>query len=336
MPNVVFFGTPELAVPSLRALAASEAGVSLVVTRRDRRAGRGRKVVAPPVKTEAERLGIPVRQVSRISAAPEAERFRADAPDLAVVVAYGEILRPHVLATPARGFICMHPSLLPRYRGPAPIHWPILHGDTETGVTIIQVANEVDAGAILAQTRVPIAPDETAGDLHNRLAELGARLLADTVLRVLAGESTPTPQDDALACLAPKLEKSDGWIDWAASADDLRNFIRGMTHWPSAFSDLAAAGNGKRLRITLHRAEPTDQDSAHAARPGTIVRVTQHDLVVACGRGALSLETLQPAGKRAMTVTEFLNGHAVCEGDRFESRNVLPLDRLIAKTRIAR
>jgi methionyl-tRNA formyltransferase len=330
--RVVYLGTPELAVPSLAALAgAAGLEVALVVTRPDQPAGRGRHVHKPAVKVAAERLGLNVFQPETVNSEAAGAALAEAAPDAMVVVAYGEVLRPEVLAIPAAGCLNMHPSLLPAYRGPAPIHWPILCGETETGVTIIRMDAGVDTGPMLSQMRVALGEQETAGALHDRLAHLGATLLVETIEGLSAGRVAGAPQGDGAGLpRAPKLEKDDGWVDWTAGADAVRDFVRGMTPWPGAFSDLVTGGG--RLHVTLTGVRPVERPEGRASGPGEVCRATAHELWVAVGDGgAMAIEALKPAGKRAMTVSEFLCGHDVQEGDRLESPEGTSLRALLAR-----
>lgn len=330
--SIVFLGTPELAVPSLQALVRSGFAVPLVITRPDQPAGRGRHFVPPPVKEEARRLGLNVWQPESINTAEGIERLRALQPDLGVTVAYGELLRDEILTIPRCGFINMHPSLLPRHRGSAPIQWTLLWGDRWTGVTIILVNRRMDSGPVLSVVRVPISADDNAGTLHDRLSRLGAMLLADTAARFSRGEIQLQVQNEDEVTLAPKLKKDYGWMDWSAEPDRLRDFVRGMTPWPSAFSELAYGPEARRLHVTFVGVEPVACPVAGAA-PGTICHVTPHELVAAAGSGAVSVKLLKPAGRRLMEISEFLCGHDVRPGDRFLAPGGLSLDRLMKKTR---
>ncbi len=296
--KIVFMGSPEFALPTLQALAGRFAVVG-VVTQPDRPAGRGRKLAPPPVKTLAQELGLPVIQPRRLKEPQAMQQLAAWQPDLIVVAAFGQILRRNVLELPPHGCLNVHASLLPRWRGAAPIHAAILHGDRETGVTIMQMDPGLDTGPILSQRATPIAPDDTAGTLSERLARLGAELLVETIPGYLSGTIRPQPQDDSRATYAPKLEKRAGALDFSQPVEALERRVRAMHPWPGAY----LLWEGNRLRV--RRAAP--KEIPHPPPPGT--RLIHGGLPAVAGAdGLLLLTEVQPAGKRPMSGRDFLNG----------------------------
>jgi len=305
--RIVFMGTPAFAVPSLEALLRSEDSVVGVVTQPDRPKGRGQAVAAAPVKLACEREGLPLLQPVKLKDPAFLEALRAWQPDFIAVTAFGRILPPAMLRLPARGCINVHASLLPKYRGAGPIQWAIINGERETGITTMVMDEGMDTGAILLQERVTIQPDETAGALSVRLAEVGGRLLVETIRRLKDGTVTPQPQDQSQATLAPLLQKEDGLIDWKLTATDIANRVRGMSPWPGAYT---FAGQD---RWVLCRASAVDRP-AGAAIPGTIIQASKDALVVATGGGLLAITELQPASSRRMTVSQYLAGHPLSPG----------------------
>ncbi len=306
--RVVFMGTPEFSVPSLAALAGSEQ-VVLAVTNPDRPSGRGQALSAPPVKAEAVRRGIPVFQPEKAKAPESVARIAADSPDLIVVVAYGHILPPSILSIPRLGCINVHASLLPRYRGAAPINWAIARGETTTGVTIMKMDAGMDTGPMLHVRAMPIGEDDTAGTMFPKLAALGAEALAEALRKLHDGTLTETPQDNAQATYAPILKKEHGLIDWSRSAREVRDLVRGMTPWPSAY----VVHGGRTLKVL---AAAVDGGAAPPRAPGEIVAVGKDGIVVACGQGALRLEQVQPEGGKAMPAWAYAQGRRIAKGDR--------------------
>jgi methionyl-tRNA formyltransferase len=306
--NIVFMGTPDFAVPSLEGLVAGGHRVSLVVTQPDRPKGRGRKRVAPPVKTAALAAGIDVAQPESLKENAFGRQIAGLAPDAIVVVAFGHMLRRNLLSIPRLGAVNVHASILPRYRGPAPIHWAIINGEAETGVTTMMMDTGLDTGDMLLTARTPIGATDTAADLHDRLAVLGADLLIDTLARLEKGSVTPTIQDHDSATYAPLLKKSDGRIDWHRPAAALGAFVRGMTPWPGAFTF-----NGKQ-RLKIFAAEPADTPAD--AEPGTVVRGFADELRVATGQGGLSILEIQGASGKRMPIRNFLMGAKIPPGTR--------------------
>ncbi|RME09305.1 MAG: methionyl-tRNA formyltransferase [Ardenticatenia bacterium] len=308
-PRLIFLGTPVFAVPSLQRLAETGAyDIVQVITQPDRPAGRGRKLRPSPVKEAAQALGLPVWTPETLKT-PDAVAYLRDlAPDVAVVVAYGEILRPNVLAIPPKGFLNVHASLLPKYRGAAPIQAAILNGDRETGVSIMLLDEGMDTGPVLAQRVVPIAPDETAGTLSEKLAQVGAELLVETLPRWLAGEIEPRPQDHSQATVTRLIKKAHGRIDWTAPAVQIERQVRAFTPWPSAFT----TWDGRLLKVLRARVVNAP---AHDAEPGTVVALDEGPAVVT-GEGLLLLEEVQLEGKRPTTGKAFLQGYSQIVGAR--------------------
>lgn len=312
--RVLFMGTPDFAVPSLRALVENaapgrvwHAGLDVVgvVTRPDKPAGRGRQVAVSPVKRLAQELGLPVLQPGPLRRPEALAQLRATRPDLIVVAAFGQILPPEVLALPRFGCLNVHASLLPRHRGASPIHAAILEGDAETGVSIMLMDEGLDTGPVLAQLATPIAPDETAGELFDRLAELGAQTLLGTLPLWIAGGITPEAQDARLATLTRPLAKEQGRLDWSQSAERLARQVRAFQPWPGAFT----TWNGKRLQVLRARAAEMPAE-AHA--PGECFAVREDGaerLYVSTGQGALALEVVQLEGRRALPIADVLRGH---------------------------
>jgi methionyl-tRNA formyltransferase len=299
--RVIFLGTPAFAAIPLEALAAdARYQVVGVVTQPDRPAGRGRAPEPPPVKRAAVRLGIPVLQPGTLRDPAAAEQLAALRPDAGVVAAYGEILRKQVLAIPPLGYLNIHPSLLPRHRGPTPVPGAILAGDAETGVTVMLLDAKMDSGPILAQQRVPLPPDARGDQLTEELFRLGAALLLEALARYAAGELAPTPQDDIQATYTKMLKKDDGAIDWAADAIQIERMTRAYHPWPGA----QTSWRGQPLKVIAARAH---SEWAGAAAPGALL--PQADGVwVATGAGALELLTVQPAGKRPLAAADWRRG----------------------------
>ncbi len=296
MTRIVFMGSPEFAVPVLRALV-QQYDVVGVVTQPDRPAGRGRQLTPPVVKALAIELGLPVMQPPRLRAPEAMDQLRQWSPELIVVAAFGQILRPDVLSLPPRGCINVHASLLPRWRGAAPIQAALLAGDAQTGVTIMQMDAGVDTGAILSQQALPIGPDDTAGTLAAQLSALGTGLLLDTLPGYLSGELHPRPQPGEGATYAPMLKKEDGLLDPARPAGELARRVRAFNPRPGAF----LAWDGGSLKVHRAHAEPG------AAAPG--LRLIVHGLpAVGTADGILVLDNVQPAGKKPMDGRAFLSG----------------------------
>ena len=309
--RTIFFGSPEFAVPCLDALNEISEVVA-VISQPDRPAGRGLAMRPPAVKRRALELGLDVWQPTKVRTAEFAERLRTLEADVAVVVAYGRILPPAVLEAPRAGCVNVHASLLPRWRGAAPIQWSIVHGDEETGVTLMQMDEGMDTGPILATAATRIEAADDAATLSERLSNMAAALLREQLPRYLAGELAPKHQDDAAATMAPLLEKSDGRIQWNKPARAVHNQIRGMNPWPGAHTVL-----GER-RIKVHRTLATTLDP-EGARPGEVIALDPEGILVACAEGTLEIQELQESGRKRVDARAFASGRGVAVGDCFSS-----------------
>ena len=302
--RILFMGTPQFAVPSLAALL--EAGHELcgVFTQPDKPKNRGMKLQFSPVKELALTHNIPVLQPLKMKDGTALAQVEALAPELIVVAAYGRLLPREILELPPLGCINVHSSLLPRYRGSAPINWAVLNGETETGVTIMHMAEELDAGDIIAQRSTPIGPEENAEQLYGRLARLGAALLAETVEKLAAGTASRTPQDGSKATRAPMLSRELSAVDWARPASELHNQVRGLIPWPMAVAELDG------IRCKLWSASVCGETTGKA--PGSVIQADKRGLKLACGGGSvLQINELQPDGKKRMPAAAFLAGHPV-------------------------
>ena len=307
--KIAFFGTPAFAVPSLERLAAAGERVVLAVTQPDRPRGRGQRLQPSPVKTAARNLGIPLMQPERAREPGLATRLAASDADLGVVVAYGQILPDAVLAAPQHGVVNVHASLLPRYRGAAPIQRAVIEGERETGITMIRLVRELDAGPMLASASRPIAEHETSADVERDLAAMGADLLVDTVRAIAAGRARGQPQDHAMATYAPRLTREDGRIDWTRPAGTVHDLVRGLHPWPPAFTFLD--GSRYLIRRTTPESAPLP-GAAPAPLPGAVLEARGDRLRVACGAGTvLSILEIQPEGRRAQSARDFLAGRRI-------------------------
>ena len=304
--KLIFMGTPDFAVPALTALAEHGNPISLVVTQPDRPKGRGRKPTPPPVKTAAEKLGLPVLQPDVVKTDVFYQTIIEHHPDLLIVVAFGHILPKRILEIPVFGAINVHASLLPKYRGPAPIQWAIINGEQETGVTTMLMDSGLDTGEILLSAKTPVQSDDTAGTLHDRLADQGGKLLRETIAALEAESLTPTPQDHGAASYAPMLKKSDGRIDWSQPADNIERQVRGMNPWPLAHCFY----ENRRLNIYRVDVRPATQEAA----PGTILPGFSGELRVAAGRDAVSILEIQAASGKRLNIRDFLSGNELPEG----------------------
>ena len=310
--KIIFMGSPQFAVPSLEALHASSHQIVAVVTQPDRPSGRKLHLEAPPVKVMAHALGIPVFQPVTTKTAQFLDEIRSFEPDLLVVVAYGEILRPALLGIPRRGAVNLHASLLPKYRGAAPIAWAILNGETETGVTTMMMDAGMDSGPMLLQQTCNIHPGDTTESLSKKLASMGAPLLKKTIDALEKGELEPRQQDLSGVTYAPKLKKEDGWIDWTRPADWISRQIRAFHPWPGSFSRL----NNQQVKFWLANPVPENTDLP----PGIIAAADQRGVFVACGEGTLlHILDLQPESRPRMTAADFVHGYRIEAGKKFES-----------------
>ena len=310
---VVFFGTPRFAVPTLQHVLDSSHTVAGVVTQPDRPRGRGQKVSDAPVKALALEHNIPVFQPDRLRPPEVAEQLRAWRPDVAVVAAYGRIIPEHLLTIPRLGMINVHASLLPKYRGAAPVHRAVMNGDSETGVTIMRVVKELDAGPMFAKVTRPIGPDETSDVVEDALAGLGAQLLVAVLAQMAAGTAREEPQDDTQATYAPRLTKEEGLIDWSQSGAAIHNRVRGLYPWPHAHTFL----RGTRLIIRRTRVDLAGRKAPPYERGGTVLTVEPEAIHVATGDGELAIVEVQPEGRRPMSVRDFTAGHRLAPGDVF-------------------
>ena len=299
MMRVVFMGTPDIAATCLKKILADGFDVVGVYTQPDRPKGRGMKLVAPPVKEVAMAHGIPVFQPEHFKDAETVEQLRALQPDVCAVVAYGRILPQSVLDIPTKGCVNIHASLLPQYRGSAPYQWAVLDGLKETGVTAQYMALKMDAGDVIDVSKTPIGPNETAGELLDRLAVLGAELLSKTLSRLAAGEVTATPQDEAAVSYAPMLEKSMCPIDWNKTAQQVHDHVRGLHPWPVATAQLGGTW------FKIHQTAIVDG----CGQPGEILELTKTGLRVACGQGAVEIRVLQAEGGKCMAAPDYFRGH---------------------------
>lgn len=305
--SIVFLGTPEFAVPSMRALLNSGEDIRLVVTQTDKRKGRGHILSPPPVKIAASKAGLEVVQPVTLKDNVFIDRLTSIRPEFIAVVAYGKILTKTILEIPEQGCINVHASLLPRYRGAAPIQWAIINGEKKTGVTTMVVTEKLDTGPILLQKEEDIRDDDTAESLGRRLSELGASLLIKTLKGMRDGSVKPVEQAGGTNYV-PTIKKRDGLIDWTKSAPEISNLVRGMWPWPGAYCHM----NDESVRIL--KARPVDGDNA----PGVIARINNNELIIGTGHGLLSVLELQPSGKKPMPVSAFIQGRKLREGIRIQ------------------
>jgi len=310
LPTIVYLGTPEFAVPSFRALHQSAFDLRLVVTQPDRPKGRGRRLTPPPVKAAAQSLNYPLLQPQDVRDQQFIDNLTALSPDFLVVVAFGQILPAAILEIPRRGAINVHASLLPRYRGPAPIQWAIMRGETQTGVTTMLMDTGVDTGDVLLRASTPIQSADTSATLHDRLAQMGADLLVETIQGVWQGTVFPRAQTHAQATYAPMLTKENGRIDWQRSALSIDAQIRAMTPWPGAFCFF------QQKRFKIHKARPIAGISI--SPPGTVVPGFPDELRIAAGDGVLTIIEIQGESGKRMPIRQFLQGNPIALGAAFE------------------
>lgn len=311
-PRIVFMGTPDFAVPSLEALIDCGYRVVGVVTQPDRPRGRKQVLTPPPVKQAAEKRGIPVFQPEKLRDPEAVQTVLSMEPDLVVTAAYGQIVPQAILDGPGYGCINVHASLLPKYRGGAPIHRAVIEGEKETGITIMKMVPELDAGDILAQRAISIDDRDHAGSLHDKLSRLGAELLIETLPDLLSGRIQPIPQDDGLATYAPNIRREDEWINWRQPARKIYNHVRGLHPWPVA----STTWKGTPLKIWWVEWSDADNDQP----PGTVIAAGREGIEVAAGQGTVRITELQPAGKRPMKAEEFLRGRRMSIGERLGER----------------
>jgi methionyl-tRNA formyltransferase len=306
--RAVFFGTPQFAVPCLEALV-SIAEVAAVVCQPDRPSGRGLELTAPPVKQRALELGLAVVQPTKLKTGEFAAWLREQKVDVALVVAYGRILPKDVLEAPRLGCVNVHASLLPKLRGAAPITWAVVHGEPETGVTLMKMDEGMDTGPMLQQWKTPITDDETAGELGGRLSALGALAVRQGLRTYVTNGYIPLEQEHARATMAPMLKKEDGRIDFGKPAREVHDHVRGMTPWPGAFT------RARTKTLKVHATRVTDLPAGNAA-PGTVVFADKTRVIVACGERGVELTRVQLEGKKAIGAGDWFLGRGVAEGDR--------------------
>ena len=307
--RLVFFGSGEFGVRALEAMVAGVAVPALVVSQPDRPAGRGGRASPTPIRRLAERLGLPVAAPERPNHPDFVAELAALAPDLAVVVAYGHLIRKPLLELPRLGFVNLHASLLPAYRGAAPVPWAIMNGERESGVTVFQLDERFDSGAVLARASLAIAPDDTSKTYLDKLAPLGAGLLAETALALAAGQAVPQRQDESAASSAPRLGKADGAIDWTRPCAEIERRVRALQPWPRAYAVLPVAGGA--MRASILRLSRSGLDGK-GAEPGSVVLADpDQGLFVMAGDAPARLEMLQPEGRRPMPDRDFLRGNRV-------------------------
>lgn len=306
--NLIFIGTAEFGIPTLEEISKTYSP-DLVVTQPDRPAGRGKKIRKPSIKKRAEKLNLEIYQPENINQKSSIKKLKQLSPDILLLVAYGQILGKQVLSLPTIGPVNLHGSLLPEYRGPAPINWAIIEGEKETGVTTIFMDEGVDTGHILLQEEVPINKDDTAGTLHDRLAKVGAKLVIETLNQLESGQLEPEPQDPKTGSYAPKLERKDGEINWGKPSEEIYNQIRGMNPYPGAFTFYGG------MRLKIHKSSMHKMKSSE--NPGQVIDFTNSGITVTTGDGLLELLEIQPEARKKMSGTDFVNGYDLKVGNRF-------------------
>jgi len=310
--NIVYLGSGEFGVPCLNALAQSNHSLNFVVTQPSRQAGRGRKPTPTPVADWARSRSVPIIETENANAPQILETIAGYKPDLILAIAFGQKISSDLIKLPTKAAINVHASLLPKYRGAAPINWAIINGETQTGNSIITLAEKIDSGDILAQTSTDIASDETADELRDRLAKLAAPLLLETIDKIANGTAIYTKQDDSRATVAPKLKKLHGFLDFAESAEILRRKIRGLWPWPGASANYISRKTAKPLRVTLAMAQIVQTPNAAHLPPGTL----DENLNVICGEDALKIIKIKPDGSALMDFRDFVNGRQTRPGDK--------------------
>ena len=306
--KIVYMGTPAFAVPPLQSLITAGHELIGVITRIDKPAGRGKLLTPPAVKLAAEQSEVPVFQPKRVREPESIEAIRAMRPEVIVVAAYGQILPQELLVLPKYGCVNIHASLLPAYRGAAPINWAIINGEERTGITIMQMDEGLDTGAVLLQESIPIGSRDIAGSLTEKLSELGSWLIVDALSRIEGGVLPAVPQDPARATMAPLLKKKDGLIDWTMTAEQIHNRVRGLSPWPGAYSFL----DGRLIKVL------ETEVAEGAGDPGALIEQGKDGLAAGTGKGMLRIVAIQPEGKKPMSAAEFLRGHRGAVGKKFE------------------
>jgi len=315
--RIAFAGSGPFGLPSLGALLEGGQDVVLVVTQPDRPAGRGRLLQVGPVARFARHRNLPLLQPEDVNVSDVVQQIRDLVPDLLVVIAFGQKVGNDLLALPRHGAINLHASLLPKFRGAAPINWALIMGEIETGLSVIRMTDRIDAGDILGQRATGIEPNETASELAERLSGLGARLVTEVVREIPLEEVESRRQNESQATLAPRLKKSDGAIDWGRSAREIHNRVRGVTPWPGASSVLAAKGGRKAVRLVISRTALTERPAR--GESGTVLDAGPEGIDVATARGVVRILEVTPAGKRTMSAADFVNGYRVGPGAAFVS-----------------
>lgn len=311
--KIVYLGSGAFGLECLNALAQSQHSLDFIVTQPPRQAGRGRKPTPTPAAVWANEKSVPFIETQSINTSEMLQKISECEPDLIVVAAFGQKIGNAVIKLPPKGTINVHASLLPKYRGAAPINWAIINGETETGVSIITVVDKMDAGDVLGTAATMIEPDETAGQLHDKLAKLAAPLLLETLNKIANGTVTYTKQDHSKATLAPKLKKSDGILDFLEPAELLQRKIRGLWPWPGASATYVSRNTSKRLRVTIAKAHTVDTQNTERLQPGAL----DENLNVVCGGNALKIIKIKPDGSALMDFKDFVNGRHAEPGDMF-------------------
>ncbi len=311
--TIVYIGSGEFGLECLNGLARSDNHLPLIVTQKPHPAGRHRKPTPTPVARWAAANSIPCLETDNVNAPDIIEKIAYHHPDLLVVIAFGQKISTKLINLPPKGALNVHASLLPKYRGAAPINWAIVNGETQTGITIITLAETIDTGNIVSRQSTEIYPDETAGLLHDRLAQMAAPLLLSTIETIASGSAVYTPQDHSKTTLAPKLKKSDGFLDFSQSAVSLQRKIRGFWPWPAAGTLYLSRKSGRTHRVTIAMAQVVETSNPAGLSPGTLDR----NLCVICGQDALRITKIRPAGGVVMSFEDFVNGRAVWPGDAF-------------------
>ena len=306
--NVVFMGTPEFAVPSLKCLIESKHDVISVITQTDKPKGRKGKPEAPPIKNVALAAGLPVIQPENVNSEQTIEELEKLNPDVIVVVAFGQKISDKILNLPKHKCVNIHASLLPKYRGAAPINWAIINGEKETGITTIIMSDKMDAGEVIVHKSLTIGPEETAGELADRLSKLGAETLSDSLMQIETGSAKYTQQDEGLVSLAPKIKKADGLIDWNQGEEKIHNFVRGMNPKPSTYTFLIR-NNSKERIIILKTERDNSSHNGTVIAPGTIMDISSQGIRTATGNGSIWIKEVKPEGKRMMSAAAFSRGH---------------------------
>jgi methionyl-tRNA formyltransferase len=315
--RIIVLGTGDFALPMFEHLCDAGHEILALITQPDRPQGRKQELIPSPIKKAAEARGVRVLQPENVNAAESLEQVRALEPDLLVTAAYGQILSADLLSIPRLGGINLHGSILPAYRGAAPVARAIQNGETETGATVIRMTPKIDAGGMIAFARTPIGPDETAGELEDRLATLGAPLVAQSIMKIASGTAEVIPQDRSKVTKAPKLRKEDGLIEWSRPALSVHNLVRAMQPWPIASTTWVSQDSSSKgpIRLIVHKSQAVDARGV----AGTVLEAEADRLVVAASQSAVRLLIVQVPGKKPMTAAEFLRGHRVRPGDVFVS-----------------